>query len=227
MLKHLGHLSLTKAQKNGANTALITGIISTEDNDLQGESIDQNGLDFSYFMRKGWLNYDHQQGPSNILGYPLEVTREGPRTMLKGVLMLDQPRAREIYDTAQTLKSAGGARSLGFSVEGQVIERDKSNPQRITRARVLHVAITPSPVNPHTSLELIKSLIGYQTPSEAQELSALVPQQLGPTVNASSALLDDHLSSIISALGAHFPSAPSDTILKTALELMGAGVTPQ
>lgn len=222
MMKHLGQLDLTKATRSAdGKTARIAGIISTPDTDLQGERVEQSGLDFDYFLKRGWLNYDHQQGPANILGYPQKITRQGDKTHLEGVLLLEQPRAREIYETAQRLKDTG--RGLGFSIEGQVLERDPQDPQHITRARVLHVAITPSPVNPHTSLELLKSLIGYATPSEAGEgLGALIPQELAPQVaNASSSLYDARLSAIISALGQHYPAADLEKILDTARELAG------
>lgn len=232
-MKKLAQLTLLKAERSAdQKTAKIKGVISTEATDLQGESVAQDGLDFSYFLKRGWLNYDHQTGPANILGYPSKVTRQGAETILEGTLLLEQPKAREIYKTARRLERAQTGRGLGFSIEGQVIDRDPQNPNRITRARVLHVAITPSPVNPYTSLELLKSLIGYQTPSApAEGLSALVPQDLNGTLaNASSdalngasleGLFDKRLASIIRALGLHFPAAPVDTILNTARELAG------
>lgn len=233
-MKKLAHLNILKAERSpDKKTAKIKGVISTEATDLQGESVEQGGLDFSYFLKRGWLNYDHQSGPSNILGYPSSVETRGDMTHLEGVLLLEQPKAREIYETAQRLEGTG--RGLGFSIEGQVIERDERDPSRIKKARVLHVAITPSPVNPHTSLELLKSLIGYQTPSEGGgSLAPLIPQQLNGLTNASSdatggapvkmkPLYDDTLSAIISALGQQFPDAPPEAILKTARELIAAG----
>jgi len=83
------------------------------------------------------------------------------------------------------MKKAGGERSLGFSVEGQVLLRDPQNQKRILKARVLNVAITAMPVNPHTNLELIArsigASIGYQEasiPDADAAMSALVQQSL-------------------------------------------------
>jgi len=218
-----GQLTLIKgADPERPNTARIQGTISTEDTDLQGERVAQDGLDFDYFLKKGWLNYDHQTGVENILGYPLEVTREGNKTHLTGVLLLDRPKAREIYETAQSLSKAGGRRSLGFSVEGQVLERDKKDPKRITKAKIINVAITPSPVNPQTHLALLKSLLGYQTPSAAGDsLGALMPQQLEPALSSADAnidlsLLDDRLAATIKALYANFPAVDGLTLLDAA-----------
>lgn len=223
-MRTLGRFNLVKAEANPdqPNTARIQGVISTDDTDLQGESVAQGGLDFDYFLKKGWLNYDHKAGIENILGYPLKVERSGNKTHLTGVLLLDKPLAREIYDTAQSLAKAGAPRSLGFSVEGHVIERDRTDPKRITRAKVINVAITPSPINPQTQLELLKSLVGYQTPSATGSgLAALVPQQLDPVLSSADSralngLYDERLASTIKGLYAQFPSVDLKDILDAA-----------
>jgi hypothetical protein len=213
-------------------TALIRGVISTESVDLQGETIAQNGLDFSYFLRKGWLNLDHKPGVENVLGYPLSVETRGRETHLEGVLLLDRPKAKEVYDTARSLQKAGGGRRLGFSIEGQVIERDPKNPKRILKARVLNCAITHNPINADTALELLKSLIGYQTPSapaNGESLSALVPQQLNPQIaNAAGPsqknndFYDSVLADTIRTLYANYPAAPLAEITKAAQQMMEA-----
>lgn len=214
-------------------TAVIRGVISTESVDLQGETIAQNGLDFSYFLRKGWLNLDHKPGVENVLGYPLSVETRGRETHLEGVLLLDRPKAREIYDTARSLQKAGGGRRLGFSIEGQVIERDPKNPKRIMKARVLNCAITHNPINADTHLELLKSLmsVGYQTPSaapSAESLAPLVPQQVaGQIFNAAGPsqkknLYDEALADMIRALNATFPAAPLAEIIKAAHQMTEA-----
>ncbi len=57
------------------NTAKIAGVISTDEVDLQGERVLQKGLDFSYFLKKGTFNYEHQSGAQNMLGYPTKITQ--------------------------------------------------------------------------------------------------------------------------------------------------------
>jgi hypothetical protein len=146
--------------------ALIEGIISSDSVDQQGDRILQEGLDFSYFLSKGFLNDDHKSGAGNIVGQPIEVyhttTPSGAKaTAMKGYLYTNKARAKEIYDTAVALAKAKSDRKLGFSIEGQVLERDPMKPTIIKRAKVLHVAVTHQPVNPDTAnLELIARSLG-------------------------------------------------------------------
>ncbi len=174
-------------------TARIGGIVSMETVDQQGETLVQDGVDWSYFLSKGWFNYEHQSGPENVLGHPESVTtvRVGgkPATKVEGVLYLAKPKAKEIYETARAMAKAGGQRQLGFSVEGQVVERSTGNNKRIEKSRVLNVALTAHPVHPDARLEvLVRSLtaggVGYQYPGESStapgaSLSPLVPQSIG------------------------------------------------
>lgn len=186
---------VAKASPNGGDsepmTARIGGIISMETVDQQGETLVQDGVDWGYFLDKGWFNYEHQSGPENVLGHPERVTSTSvggkPATRVEGVLYLAKPRAREIYETAQAMQKAKVDRRLGFSVEGQVVERDPSNHRRIKKARVLNVALTAHPVHPDARLELLaRSLtasgVGYQSPampSPVGSLSPLLPQSIG------------------------------------------------
>lgn len=142
--------------------APIAGIVSTDSEDLQGDRILQEGCDWDYFLRRGWLNYEHQQGPEHIVGVPTSVkaavTPSGQKaTRIEGYLLLDRPRAKEVYEAAKAIQKATGSvdRSIGFSVEGQVMERDSKNPKIITRARILNVSVTAHPVNPDARLEVL------------------------------------------------------------------------
>lgn len=167
-------------------SAEIGGVCSTDDLDFEGESIAQDGLDWSYFLQHGWFNHEHQQGPSAVLGHPVKVTPiDEKRTRVEGVLYLAKELGKQVYETAMALKKAGGERSLGFSIEGQVLQRCPKNNKRVLKAKVLNVAITSAPVNPHTHLELIaRSMgadLGYQeaaVPDADASLSALVEQDL-------------------------------------------------
>lgn len=178
--------TLSKAEDEEKVTAEIGGICSTDDLDFEGESIAQDGLDWSYFLRHGWFNHEHQQGPSAVLGHPVKVEPvDENRTRVEGILYLAKELGKQVYETAMALKKAGGARTLGFSIEGQVLQRCPKNPKKVLKARVLNVAITSAPVNPHTNLELIaRSMganIGYQEapiPDADASLSALMQESL-------------------------------------------------
>lgn len=176
-----------KADDDDALTrAMIGGICSTRDMDLEGETIEQDGLDWSYFLENGWFNHEHQQGAGAVLGHPVSVERvDDDRTRVEGVLYLHKQLGRDVYETSQAMEKAGGERSLGFSVEGQVLQRDPRDTKRVLKARVLNVAITAMPINPHTNLELIaRSIgadIGYQEPAipdAGAALSALIQQDI-------------------------------------------------
>lgn len=208
-------IDLIKAERDGdGRTARIAGVISTEDVDLQGEIVKQRGLDFEHFEANGVLNYEHRSGAENVLGYPTKVTRKKGCTEIEGILLLDQPRAREIMTLAEAMEKAGRNRRIGFSVEGQVVDRDPYNPHIVTKAKVLNCAITTSPVNPQTSMTLIKSLlkgmVGYQAPSNGgADLSPLIAQQLDERLSIADSvtLRTATKSRIMRALSQIFPFA--------------------
>ena len=190
-------LNIVKGEEEaGLRRARIGGVISTESVDQQGDILKQDGLDFSYLMSKGYFNYEHKNGVEFILGSPTKVERTvlkgKPATKIEGFLMLDRPLAKEIYDTAQAMEKSKIGRNVGFSVEGQVLERDRMNPKVVTKARILNVAITGHPVNPDTKLELLarslmmneeknmeelqdKGMVGHQTPSTPDQSAPLSP----------------------------------------------------
>jgi hypothetical protein len=116
-------------------------------------------LRLGLLFKRGWLNYEHQQGPEHIVGYPTVVRPavfEGKQaTMIEGYLLLDRPRAKEVYESAKAIQKAADGRSIGFSVEGQVLERDNKDPKIITKARILNVSVTAHPVNPDARLEVL------------------------------------------------------------------------
>ena len=173
----------------------IGGIVSAQTVDQQKETLSQDGVDWSYFLDKGWFNYEHNAGPDNVLGHPERVsatTFQGkPATRVEGVLYLAKAKAKEIFETAQAMKKAGNARQLGFSVEGQVLERDSSDKTKIKKSRVLNVAITAHPVHPDARLEVLarsltvaKGGIGYSsgtTTDPGASLSPLLPQSINAT----------------------------------------------
>jgi len=185
-------MSKGQDEDDAPSKAMIGGICSTRDMDLEGETIEQDGLEWDYFLANGWFNHEHQQGAGAVLGHPVKVEQvDDDRTRVEGVLYLDKRLGRDVYETAVAMKKAGGDRSLGFSVEGQVLLRDPLKPKRVLKARVLNVAITAMPINPHTNLELIArsmgASIGYQEPvipDADAAMSALVQQSLDRAVSS-------------------------------------------
>ena len=74
----------------------------------------------------------------------------GVTASAEGVLYLDDPLGKALWDKAHTMKKAGGERSLGFSIEGKVPKIGGRKGNKILKAKVHSVAISPVPKNPLT-----------------------------------------------------------------------------
>lgn len=149
----------------------IAGVISTELRDKQGEILIQKGLDFGPFLKEGWYNDNHSKKTTDVLGYPTDVKRfqkgehlpDGSRATSNGTwaegYLLETPEADKVWNLARALAKAGGARRLGYSVEGKVEERGGPDGRTVVKAVVRNVAVTNCPVGQDTRMEaLAKSM---------------------------------------------------------------------
>lgn len=143
----------------------IQGIASTANLDLQGERVTQRGLDFSYFLKNGYINDDHKEGPEHKVGEPTEakITKDG--FWIKGFLYKGKERADHWWDHLNSLDQSGSKRKVGFSIQGKV---ERRNGKTIDKCWIQDVAITAAPVNTHTWAEIVKSL-NADTWSEDEE----------------------------------------------------------
>jgi len=146
--------SKTSSKQKGGKR-WIQGIASTDSRDLQGEIVDQQGIDFTYFLKHGYFNNDHKPGFKNKVGQPTEarVTKNG--LWVKGFLFEDHDVADEIWGLMHSLDSSQSDRRLGFSIQGKVKRR---NGNRIQECWIQDIAVTPAPVNVTTWAEIAKSL---------------------------------------------------------------------
>lgn len=156
-------MELKKSEDNESVLGKIRGIASTPDIDFEGEKVIQEGLDIKHFLEKGFFNWDHDN--SQIVGYPdkdhTKITKDG--FYVEGFL-LNTPLGKRVWDTSIALEKSGSNRSLGFSIEGQILKQDKKG--RIEKARVTNVAITSTPVNSYTSFNTVaKSMISTSNAS--------------------------------------------------------------
>lgn len=149
--------TVMKAGTDSDGKRWIQGIASTSHKDLQDESVEQTGLDFSYFLKHGHFNNDHQQGPENLVGEPTEakVTKDG--FWIKGFLYKGKECADYWWEHINSLNQSGSKRSVGFSIEGKV---KKKSGTKIVSCWIKNVAITANPVNTNTWAEIAKSLSG-------------------------------------------------------------------
>lgn len=143
-------IDIEKGDPDEPEKRVIKGYASTGAKDAEDENVVQKGLDLSYFLARGFLNYDHQK--HMIVGWPTksEINKKG--MYLEGRLLLEQPMAEHLWTTAKALRKSGAPRKLGLSIEGKVIEREG---RTIKRARVFNVAITPHPVNPEATFDVV------------------------------------------------------------------------
>jgi hypothetical protein len=134
----------------------IKGIASTEDEDLQGESVDQRGIDTDYFLKHGYFNNDHKPGFENKVGFPTTARVTPKGLYVEGALFNDHKVADEIWNLMNAINATPGApRKVGFSVQGKVKRR---NGNRIAECWIQDIAITPAPINTATWAEIAKSL---------------------------------------------------------------------
>lgn len=133
----------------------IQGIASTPDKDMQNEKVVQDGIDYNYFLKHGFFNEDHKQGPEYKVGEPTEVRKTKNGLYVKGFLYDDHPRADEWWKLMKSLESSNSSRKVGFSIEGKVIRKEGNT---ITKCWVKDIAITASPINTNTYADILKSL---------------------------------------------------------------------
>ena len=138
----------------------IGGIASTMTTDTDGETLDPRGFVLDYFLKSGYLNWNHgAKDPSAFVGRPTKASIKEGQLNIEGYLFDDSERAQEVYKLAEILEKEG--LNLGFSIEGIALERgstDKNNIlyKNVTKALITGCAITPNPKNAGTIANIIK-----------------------------------------------------------------------
>ena len=158
----------SKDQK-GNDIYRVRGIISDDSIDSDGESLVEEGLDFSEF---NWINWDHKKEPKFLIGEPIGVKRiPGKGHFMEGILYGDSDVAKQAVDLMKILSKSKRGNKLSWSVEGQVLERDLINQNKVKKAKITAVALCPTPKNGNTWAELIQkgfSEESYQKPEELE-----------------------------------------------------------
>jgi len=145
--------------KKGSNEAVkIKGVASTRDVDSDQEVLEPSGFVLNKFLKSGFFNYNHKSStePTAIVGEPTDAFVKGGELIVEGFLYGDSQKAQEIIDLAKVLKKNSPNRRLGLSIEGRALARDPFNKKRITKALITGCAITPTPKNSNTLVDVIK-----------------------------------------------------------------------
>src|SRR5438552_4861542 len=87
----------------------IEGVAATDKIDQQKEKLILRGMDFGPLLKNGVLNFDHLEGPENIIGEPsdakiIEKSSSPSIFYVKGWLYQHVPRAQAIWSHLQELE---------------------------------------------------------------------------------------------------------------------------
>jgi hypothetical protein len=152
--------------ENGEKLRLVQGLTSTGNKDQQDERMLQDGIDFEPLLSKGHINWNHQPGPANLIGQPLEATlKETPKGFglwMQGLLYKGKRVAEDAWEHLLLMEELARKglpfRPVGWSVEGGILERDPLDRRIIRKSVVRQMALTHEPVNADTYAEIAKSL---------------------------------------------------------------------
>lgn len=167
-----------------ATGRFIQGYASTPGWDSDGESIVKSGLDISYYVNQGWLNWMHNNSPNHVIGIPVYSKIDHVGFFTKGMLFNNE-MATHVWSLATELKSLGHPRRLGYSIEGKVVARSAINKSKIIKAKVTNVAVTHIPVNTEATFEAVsKSFV----PPAYDEIVGYIMKDISFKKDAASAL---------------------------------------
>ena len=140
------------------DTITIAGMASTGRVDLQQEQIDPHGIDASYLISDGWVDFEHDT--DQVIGVPTKNTHVDSKGLfLEAKLFKNMPQVQDIMKLYHNIKDNNIDRHLGFSIEGNVIERDEDDDSIIRQVQITGVAVTKNPANTDATWELVtKSL---------------------------------------------------------------------
>lgn len=153
-------LEIKKAKdKEGNEVMILGGVASTLDEDVDGEILDPNGFDLSYFLTNGFVNWGHQQNetPRSIIGEPTKAEIKDNKLYVEAMIYPWSELGKEVYELAKNINKTSG-RKLGWSIEGKKTQVSPLNKKHIQKAKVTGLALTPMPKNGATFVDIIKGV---------------------------------------------------------------------
>ncbi len=148
----------TKVNKEGKKEQemLVSGVASTTQKDLDGETLLPKGFDLTHFNERGLITWQHGQDPSQIIGEPVTGEIIDDKFHIKAKLWPFSPLAKGVYGLMTNLEKSKSNRKLGWSIEGKVTELDPVNPNIVKKAKITNVTLTPTPKNRGTFANIIQ-----------------------------------------------------------------------
>lgn len=156
--------------EKGEEVMRVAGLASTKTKDMDGESLDPNNFDISYLCNKGIINYNHSTSPDAIIGEPekAEIRKEG--LWVQSILYPTSKLAKSVWNLANTLQTHSKTRRMGYSIEGKALSRDPLDKSRVTKALITNIALTVSPKNPDSIVNIMKGNFNELEDSELKPI---------------------------------------------------------
>lgn len=170
--------ALQKSDNGEEDSFKFAGIAADESRDVEGDAILRKSLDLSYANTRGYVNWNHGKEPGDQLGYLTKASLiEGPKVIeqlskafqtevsssatiyVEGMLYPYVEKALDVQKIMKSMKNGNlppHMRGLGLSVEGGIARNTAGAP---IKAYIRGVAITPSPVQTKTLVQLRKALV--------------------------------------------------------------------
>lgn len=141
----------------------IWGLISSPEDDEDGESLVQKSLDFSYLDTKGVIKYEHypKNSPVNIIGFPHERFTSDKGTVIKGALFEGHAMSDETWSLIRAINKHNKMypdfpHTLGWSVEGNYGQKKRIGGKFVKGAKIYNIIITPNPILKSTYLKTVQ-----------------------------------------------------------------------
>ncbi len=168
-------IPLVKSYATDNGGWVVEGVASCEESDADAERLLQKGMDTRPLLATGYFNWDHKDhlGPAYLIGQPKEVlispasdykeqlgkSLSGSAMYIRGELFQhpDKPIAKDVWDHMAAMRDLGIPRTLGWSVQGQILERDAYDRNIVVKSVCRQLAITHQPKQAYTYASLVKS----------------------------------------------------------------------
>jgi len=157
---------------------VIYGVASTDNVDLQNETIDAREVFGDYlaeFVNVGKIFYEHgyryakDASPTNRIdepiGYPYMVEIFENKLWIWAVLDKEHPLAQKVWESLSN-SDERFRNKWGFSIGGILVGKPQTSTTslygRVTqlpKMRLYEISVTPQPVNPYTWTQVVKSLV--------------------------------------------------------------------
>ena len=172
-------MTLVKSKTATEKKRIIHGVSSAELPDYQQEKVLQLGMDFSPFLETGYINWDHMDregGAAYLIGEPIdakiapteEYQHKFAQPLGKGLICFTtaelyndagKPKAEQVWQHLEAQdRHPEWRRRLGWSVQGQTLQRSVHDSREICKSVVYQMAITHQPVQRATFAEIAKSM---------------------------------------------------------------------